>query len=217
MVWRHYLWWGIQQCLFDDIHSQGIEINNVSRNITAYNIFYDVGNQFNGSGNPTSTIIDIDNADNVSVGDMFERNDTDNESYQRIYLNETASIGFDGGKQIQLGTLAIDSGITATLTDNTSTATAFATIALDNQHTTNALANFVVNYSLKRNGIYRAGRINVIGDGSHTITYSEDYDENSSTGVVFSATQSSNDVSLKYTTTSTGQDATISYSIERLY
>jgi len=207
----------IQQCLFDDIHSQGIEILSVSKNVSAFNIFYDVGNQFNGSGNATSTIIDIDTANNVCVGDMFERNDTDNADFQRIYLNEEQSIGFDGGYQIQLGTLAIDSGKTATLTDNTSSATTFATISLDNQHTTNNLANFNVNYSIKRDGIYRTGTMRVCGDGSSSLTYSEDYEENSASGIVLSATQSSNDVTLQYTTSSTGQDATISFSIQRLY
>jgi len=207
----------VHQCLFDNIHSQGIEIASVSKNISSYNIFYDVGNQFNGLGNPTSTIIDIDTADNVSVGDMFERNDTDNESYQRIYLNEVPSIAFDNGKQIQLGTLAIDSGKTATLADNTSVATTIFTVALDNQHTTNNLANFNVNYSLKRDGIYRSGVINIVSDGSASLVYSEDYTENTASGIVFSVTQSSNDVSVKYTTSNTGQSATLSYSIQRLY
>ena len=114
-------------------------------------------------------------------------------------------------------TLAIDSGKTATLTDNTSSATTFATISLDNQHTTNNLANFNVNYSIKRDGIYRTGTMRVCGDGSSSLTYSEDYEENSASGIVLSATQSSNDVTLQYTTSSTGQDATISFSIQRLY
>ena len=207
----------IQQCLFDDIHSQGIEMLSVSKNVSAFNVFYDVGNQFNGSGNATSTIIDIDTANNVCIGDMFERNDADNADFQRIYLNEEQSIGFDGGQQIQLGTLAIDSGKTATLADNTSTATTFATVSLDNKHTTNNLANFNVNYSIKRNGIYRTGTMRVCGDGSASLTYSEDYEENTLSGIVLSATQSANDISLKYTTTNTGQSATISFSIERLY
>lgn len=207
----------IQQCLFDDIHSQGIEMLSVSKNISAFNIFYDVGNQFNGSGNATSTIIHIDTANNVCFSDMFERDDADDRDFQRIDLNEEQSIATNGGLQIQLGTLAIDSGKTATLADNTSTATTFATINLENTHVDNNLANFKVDYSIKRNGIYRTGTMRVCGDGSASLTYSEDYEENSASGIVLSATQSSNIVSLQYTTTNTGQASTISFSVERLY
>jgi len=209
----------IQQSLFDDIHSHGILITNVSKNISAFNLFLDVGNAFNGSntGNSVSTIIDIDTANNLSYGDMFERNDTENATDKRINLNETQSIGTNGGLQLQLGTYAIDSGKTATLSDNTSSATTFATIDLENTHVDNNLANFNVNYSIKRDGIYRTGTMRVCGDGSSSLTYSEDYEENSASGIVLSATQSSNDVTLQYTTSSTGQDATISFSIERLY
>jgi len=207
----------IQQCLFDDIHSQGVEMLSVSKNITAFNIFYDVANQFNGTGNPTATIIDIDTADNVSIGDMFERNDTDNESFQRIYLNESQSIAYDGGRQLQIGTMLLDAGKTATLSDNTSSATTFATISLDNTHLTNNIANFNVNYSLKRDGIYRSGQLRIVSNGGHTLSYSEDYEENTSSGINFSVTQTTNDVFLKYTSTSTGQSATVSYTIERLY
>jgi len=207
----------IQQCVFDDIHSQGIQIGAVSYNISAYNIFYDVGNTFNGSGSPSSTIIDIANADNVSIGDLFERDDTDNASYQRIFLTEKASIGMDGAQGLQLGTHSYGVGQVATLTDNTSSATTIFTIDLTNTHTNVDIACFRMNYSLIRNGNHRMGSIDIASDGSASVTYSEDYTENTTTGITFSVTQSSDDVSVKYTTTSTGQNATLSYSIEKLY
>lgn len=207
----------IQQCVFDDIHSQGIQIGAVSYNVSAYNIFFDVGNQFNGAGSPSSTVLNIANADNVSIGDLFERDDTDNASYQRIFFVENASVGFDGAKALLLGTHSFGTGQVATLTDNTSTPTTIFTMDLTNTHTNVNIGSFKVNYSLIRNGQYRMGSVTIVTDGSGTITYSEDYTENLATGVVFSATQSSNDVSFKYTTSSTGQNVTLSYSIEKLY
>jgi len=58
----------VVQNTFDNIHSQGIVIDGVSHNATAYNTFYDVGNGFNGSAFPATGIIVIDAENNVSIG-----------------------------------------------------------------------------------------------------------------------------------------------------
>jgi hypothetical protein len=55
------------------VDQQGIVIENVGNNCSAYNSFYDVGNHFLGTANPATAVIDIDGINNVSVGDMFER------------------------------------------------------------------------------------------------------------------------------------------------
>ena len=207
----------ISQNIFDDILAQGIDIDTVSMNVSAFNTFYDVGNNFLGAGNPFSTIIDISNADNVSIGDMFERNDADAVTYQRISLNENASTAFDLSKKIVLGTYAREVGKVATLTDNTAVATTVFTIDLTDTHTNVDIGSFKMDYALKRNGILRTGSINIACDGSSSLTYSEAYDENAVSGIIFTVTQSGTDVSVKYTASNTGTNATLSYSIERLY
>lgn len=209
----------VSQNVFDDIMAQGIDIDTVSMNTTAFNAFYDVGNNFLGLGNPFSTIIDISNADNVSIGDMFERNDTDNVSYARISLNENASTAFDLSKKIVLGTYAREVGKTATLTDNTAVAATIFTVDLTDSHTNVNLGTFKIDYALIRDGIVRTGSISIACDGGTpgSLTYNEAYNENVASGIVFSVTQTGTDVSVKYTATSTGQNATLSYSIERLY
>jgi hypothetical protein len=51
---------------------------------------------------------------------------------------------------------------------------------------------------------------------STDLTWSDDYTENTDTGVSLSVTQASNDVSLDYTTTNLGINSTIRYSITYL-
>ena len=82
----------IVQNTFDSIHSQGIVIDGVSHNATAYNTFYDVGNGFNGYTFPATSIIVIDAENNVSIGDMFGRNTSQSGTYPRINLSDTTSI-----------------------------------------------------------------------------------------------------------------------------
>ena len=50
-------------------------------------------------------------------------------------------------------------------------------------------------------------------DSTGDITYSEDFVENSTTGVSFNFTETANVVNFNYTTTNTGTNATLSYSI----
>ena len=209
----------ISQNIFDDIMGQGIDINAVSMNISAFNAFYDVGNNFRGAGNPFSTIIDISNADNISIGDMFERNDTDTVAYQRISMNENASTAFDLSKKIVLGTYAREVGKVATLSDNTAVATSIFTVDLTDTHTNVNIGTFKMDYAIKRDGVVRTGSINIACDGGApgSLTYNEAYNENAVSGVVFSVTQSATDVSVKYTSSNTGTNATLSYSLVRLY
>ena len=209
----------ISQNMFDDILAQGIDIDTVSKNISAFNVFYDVGNNFNGAGNPFSTVIDIANADNVSIGDMFERNDADSVTYQRISMNENASIAFDLSKKIVLGTYAREVGKIAPLTDNTAVAATIFTVDLTDTHTNVNIGTFKMDYAIKRDGVVRTGSINIACDGGTpgSLTYNESYNENAVSGITFSVTQSGTDVSVNYTASNTGNNATLSYSLERLY
>jgi hypothetical protein len=50
-------------------------------------------------------------------------------------------------------------------------------------------------------------------DSTGDLTYTDDYVENSPTGILFSFTEVANVVSFNYTSTSTGTDANLFYSI----
>lgn len=194
--------------LFDDIAAQGIEIGAVSQNVSGFNIFLDVGNDFLGVGNPTTVIVDINNGNNISIGDLFERPDIDAATVERIDLNNAHSIGFDGNSNLKLANYEKSIGYNTSLIDNTSTATAI--FAIDSTK----YAGFEVHYSLKRDDAVRTGKFTCsLPYGSNSISYNDDYTETAVTGINFSATDASGTISFKYTTTSTGDNADITYSI----
>lgn len=201
--------------LFDNIYADGVVFGDVSLNATGHNIFYDVGNHFGGTTTPYTAVIDIQSNNNVSISDMFERGDayagseTPGTSYPRITLNNTTSIATTNGVQTQQGTYTRLSGVRTTLTNNnTGTVTTF--------NSTETGPAFSINYTVTRGTAYRTGTIMVSAstvDSTGDITYSEDFVENSTTGVSFNFTETANVVNFNYTTTNTGTNATLSYSI----
>jgi len=106
----------ISKNVFDKISNRGIFIGNVIMNSSSFNKFYDVGNSI--SFNSASPIIDINNANNISFGDLFERDDNDALKDPRIVLNGTAAIAFDSNKAMFLGSYERQSGLEITISDN---------------------------------------------------------------------------------------------------
>lgn len=193
--------------LFDNIYAQGIVFGDISLNATGYNIFYDVGNHFDGVLQPATTIIEIFGPNNICVGDMFERADDYAVNYERISLNFTQSIAFTNGKQLQMGQYTRDSGLSDVLVNNTSSAT---TIFTSN------LQSFFVEYSIYRDGAVRKGVITVTNLDGIGLSYVDDFTQNVATGIVLSVTQTAGVVSVKYTSTNAAVDADIRYSITNI-
>jgi hypothetical protein len=202
----------VTNSVFDNIYAQGIVIEGAQLNASAYNVFYDVGNHFNGVANPATSIIDIDADQNISIGDMFERSTAYAGTYPRINLNYTASIGYDSAYKIQQGNYTRFTGVRATLPNNTSTTTLFTVDAT----TTRA---FKIDYTITRGTSARTGTYSIVastdGTGS-TLAYDDVMIENASTGVTLTVTETGSTVSFKYATTNTGTAAEIYYSITRL-
>lgn len=189
--------------LFDNIYAQGIEIGAVSLNGTGHNIFYDVGNHFNGVLQPATTIIDIDGNNNVCIGDMFERSDNDATTYARININSRQIIATTNGKEIDVGTFKRQSGITEVLVGNTLSATTIASSTLE---------AFSVNYSIIRDTIKRTGVINVTNDLVGNIVYTDDFNQTAATGTVLTVVDNAGTADIKYTATA-GANGTFTYSI----
>jgi hypothetical protein len=192
---------------FDNIYAQGIVIGDIELNATGYNIFYDVGNHFNGTTSPATSVISVGNANNICVADMFERGDDYATTYPRIDLANTGSIGFVNGRYIELGPNVVETAPAAVLTNNSSSAQDLYTF--DSTLTRSA----TMNYSITRDTGVRHGTFRVVPTGSGTLTYDDDYVEDLAVGVTLSATQSGDDVTIKYTTTNTGVDGSITFSI----
>jgi hypothetical protein len=201
--------------VFDNIYVEGIVIKGVSLNTTTNNVFYDVGNHFNGAALAASAIIDIDTANNVCLGDMFERTTAQSATYARIKLNNTASIAMENGYRLLQGSYVRESGITFTLADNVSSA---AQIFSFDATVVRAVQ---INYTIVRGTAVRTGTYIIVcgTDASGTNLQGSDATtgvQNSSPGVTFSVTESASTVVWKYVTTSTGTAGTINYSVTHL-
>ena len=201
---------GIHSCDFELIYARGI-VFETERNATAQNTFGDVGNHFGGITQPYTAIIDFVSPNNISVGDIFDRTDQYAALYPRINLNGTASIGFTNGQQLAMGPYVRESGLTVALTNNvTSPTAAFSYSELD-------VWSLNIDYSIFRDTAYRSGRITVIlYNGAGVLTYSDDYSENTSTGITLTVSQTSNEIFINYISTNTGDNGTMTYSITHI-
>jgi hypothetical protein len=213
------------QNTFDNIYAQGIVFDGTVLNASAYNTFYNVGNSILASAG--YSVIDIDGDNNVSVGDMFERTTAQSSTYPRINLTRSNSIALgmnirgiaftiDGvsnttvANQMNLGNYQRTAGIDSVLADNNA-GTLFVV-------TTSTIKAFRVDYTIARGATFRTGSMTVVNGTTSGFTYTDDYMENTSTGVTLTATEASpgGNITVAYATTSTGTAGTITYSITHL-
>jgi hypothetical protein len=208
--------------VFDNIYAEGIIFGtHATLNASSQNIFYDVGDRFQGITSPHTVVIDIQNANNISISDMFARADQYSTIYERIRLNNTASIATTNGAQLALGTYVIETGQTIEIQNNT-TVTVFSI-------NTDITKAFSINYTIVRGTNYRTGTIMVAtNSGASDLTYSEDFVENVAnyrgtstlgspgTGVALTVSQAANTAILQYTSSNSGITGTMTYSINHL-
>ena len=213
------------QNTFDNIYAQGIVFDGTSLNATAYNTFYNVGNSILASAG--YSIIDIDGNNNVSIGDMFERTTAQSATYPRINLTRTNSIALGMNirgiaytingvsnttvaNQMNLGNYQRTAGIDSVLADNNA-GTLFVV-------STSTIKAFRMDYTISRGVSFRTGSMLVVNGAISGFTYTDDYVDNTSTGVTLTATEASagGNITVAYATTSTGTAGTISYSIAHL-
>lgn len=201
--------------VFDNIYAEGIVFGAYSNlNASGHNIFYDVGNYTPGTG-PATTIITLNNSNNVSVNDLFSRSDADAATYPRVYIGLAADfVSTTNGSQIvsATGTYVRQSGSQTEIINNGSGAVATVSI--------NQAIAFEVNYTIS--GIntypYRTGTLLVSSNnGSGDPIWSDDYVQNADTGVTLSVTQTGSTVTISYSSNGVlSANATINYSINYL-
>lgn len=210
----------ITENVFDLICAEAIifgQYLTTALNASGHNIFYDVGNEFTGSNNTViAPNIAIQSNNNVSIGDMFERNDASAEIYPRISLINplngltTISIATTNGQQVDLGQYSRLSGTQTEIINNSS-----GTILTFNCST---IKCFKIEYTIIRDVNYRTGFILVAsnGGGPTALTFNDTNVENASTGVTFTMNQSGDDVDLDYTADNYGVNGMMYYSISYL-
>jgi len=190
--------------MFDLIYREGIIYEDVSLNVSAYNVFYDVANQYTST--PASSVVLFGNDNNVSVSDMFARNDVDAVTQPRVQINGSPG---DTGTLIQLGRYARESGRTVVLANN-------ATLQPIVVVSTNYTHAFRMDYTIQRDTNFRHGTLTVATDTDTTLTFNDNFTENTSTGVTLSVSQVGSDVTIQYSSTDTGLSGTLTYSISHL-
>jgi hypothetical protein len=195
--------------LFDNIFAQGIEMGAISLNGTGHNIFYDVGNHFNGTLSPATPIIDIDGDNNISIGDMFERSDASvGINTPRIRITDKLVIATTNGQQLAMGSYVRQSGQTATLTRTT---TFTNLVSVDSTF----IKAFNVNYTITRDTDIRTGVL-CVAYGVATPTWADDYNENAITEVELTVITVGTDSVIQYKTSASGATPQITYSISHL-
>jgi hypothetical protein len=195
----------VQSSIFDRVYREGIVYDDVNTCISAHNIFFNVGNDFSTS--PTSAVVTFGNDNNVSVSDMFERGLDEVLVHPRVRIVGAAATT---GTLLQLGRYTRNSGRTFTLANNQINQPIF-------QIGTGVTRAFRVDYTIVRATAIRHGTLFVTAeDGVAALSYSEDFTENSTTGVTLAVSQVSTTISVTYTTTNTGTAGTLTYSIANL-
>ena len=194
--------------MFDVIYAEGIFFDNVSLNISAYNIFYNVGSSI-GSSTPTDPVVRFTTDNNVSLNDMFERDDGQAQFQPRVQVTSTSrSIG---GTLVQLGRYARENGLTYELQSSQTNATVFSF----NSYQIRAIS---VDYTIVRDTLVRHGRMVIVpgpDDSSAQIQYTDDYTETGDTGITLSAAETASVISLNYSSTA-GSVGIMTYSVTHL-
>jgi hypothetical protein len=205
--------------VFDNIYEEGILINGVSLNATGYNVFYDVGNHFNGTALPSSAVITIDAINNISVGDMFQRTTAFSGTYPRIKIFNAAtqtvpaSIGIDSAAQIQMGSFVRETGTQATLSAGATASTLFTVSSTQ-------IKAFSMEYTITRETSVRTGTMTIVNDADDSagdgLSYTDDFVQNSDTDVILEVTDVGSTMTVKYTTDAARADGKIYYSLTHL-
>lgn len=199
--------------IFDNIYAQGVLFENVNLNVSAYNVFYNVGSSI-GAGSPTHPVISMSTNNNVSVGDVFARSDDASVIQPRIRMTSTVSAAQFGGTEFQLGQYNRATGRLFVLLDNQSSAQDILKI--------NALEvpAFNMMYTIIRGPKVRIGNLLVVNgptvDPTSETGYSDDYSENDDVGITFDVVKDGNNIEIQYTSTDTSVAATLTYSISKL-
>jgi hypothetical protein len=152
---------------------------------------------------------------------MFDRTDIQVETtgIPRIQTLNSAVINIENGSSLNLGNYKIEAAVVTDLLDNTS-ATLFAIVVGSGPANDVQYKAFKMTYTFRRQtsvgGSWRTGVFTVIANPA--LTYVDDYTENLGSGLTFSASQPgvSDTVTVTYTTTSTGFDGELTYSISHL-
>lgn len=196
-------------CYWDKIYDRAIDSAANCYDITSSFCRYrDVGMALLGESYPTpiSDVINFQEESCVSFCDSFSRSSTAEDVYAVISYNDKSILVYRPRIGLSYGYVTTEPSGATTLTDNTASPTSTG-VSL-NINTTNGAE---VIYQIIRTNQIRQGKVRIAHDISNQ-SFMEDYVENNGDiGVSFNLSFSGNVTTLTYTTTSTGNDASLHY------
>lgn len=198
---------------FDAIFAEGIVFGNVSLNVSAYNVFYNVGQNI-GSLNATTPVISFGNDNNVSVGDMFARSYAQSQVVPVIEIS--GSNQGTGVSQIRQGRYARENGLSLTLAAASTNATV---ITVDSAQVPAFSLDYTITRGVGGTTTVRKGTLTVIrgpsDDSSDDSAWTDDFVENFDTEIQLDVEQSGDSITVRYTSTA-GNSGTMFYSLNYL-
>lgn len=199
---------------FDAIAEQAIHVYQGQHTVSAFNYFRDVANEYLGAGNPAAPVIQFNVGGHSSIGDQFDRDDTDDLTFARVTTRGISAFGLISGSEMQFGSARQRAGFEVTLEDDTSTATSTG-IELDGD---SYPVGAFIDYSISRNSAFRVGTIRIAhGTGPGPSVVDEYVESNGSCGITLSFANSGNGTEVNYISTSTGIDAVLRYQVRYLF
>lgn len=224
--------------VFDQIYEQGVIIQGCALNATAYNTFYDVGNHLNGVSFPATSIISILATNNISVGDMFQRTQSQSlvpPGYPRIFLLDPSTstvpvtMASSSADQLQIGATVYRAmanpandqpRVQAPILDGASNQLLFqvnTSLSLSN----GGFWSFDMEYTILRftsgTRAVRKGTLTVVAGGDDSagegLVYTDEFIDNEFTDTQFTVTESSNVVSVFVSASATGFNGIIYYTV----
>ena len=198
----------VTNSLFDQIFSIAIQTYTAGQITSAYNIFKDVGNQLINL--PTDPVLSFGNDGNSSIHDIFYRTDIQDLTAPRVYFSDKKTIYMSPLHGVQIGYRQLAPGGAVVLQDNTPSATSTGiTFSTDQK-------SQIIHYIAERDLNVRQGTLRLTATDSG-VTLSDDFtDDAADIGLIFTASVVGSVVTIKYTTTNTGNGIGFKYSVDRM-
>lgn len=197
----------ITNSLFDKIYSNGLHVF-ITGITSAFNTYLDVGNH--NILTPTDNVILFVLGDNASICDFFARTDLQDATSARVNMSSKASYYIKPSDGMYLGLYKREAGASVTLSNNISSATTTGIT-----FTTTQMAQKIF-YRATRGTNVRQGVLDLTAT-SNGVTLSDNYTyDGTDIGLTLSASVSGSTVTLKYTSTNTGNSIAFRYSVDRL-
>ena len=205
----------ITSSLFRDIDYEALDIDRAEGIYSIGNTFVDVANNGNADGT-ASAVADVINfsatdvSDCTSISDKFGRPDGDVGTFDRVQLNHADGYVLIPDTKELFGRREHTIANQLSLLDN-QTATSTGITFLESE-----FKYVKMYYSVARGTESQVGELSIaIKSGASTVT--DSITQTGATGVSFTVTHSAGTATLRYTTTSTGSAATMTYYIEYLH